>query len=108
MGGIMPNHQRDAAIKRLRAAAVEAIAAGISQIVAEMLVRCGLLANTWAREEAYIRKEAAFLRLSEAWKAFPECERDEQVPPPEEIIARCDAYDRQKEEQERIAARDNL
>ena len=39
MGGIMPNHQRDAAIKRLRAAAVEAIAAGISQIVAEMLVK---------------------------------------------------------------------
>lgn len=53
------------------------------------------------------RGKTPLMAMQEAWRKFPECERDEVVPSPEEVIARCDAYDRQREEQERIAKRMN-
>jgi hypothetical protein len=103
MGGIMPNHERDKAIKRLRRAAIDAMDATTLRRVRDL--------EEFAKGQpghigAKIYHEGRLQALSEAWRAFPECEQDEVVPSPEEVIARCDAYDRQKEEQERILARE--
>lgn len=94
----MPNHQRDAAIKRLRRAARDVIYSNAGR---KVVPAYGNPAWTQGRHDSLLK------RLKNAWQEFPECERDEVVPSPEEIIARCDAYDRQKEEQERIAQRIN-
>lgn len=96
MGGIMPNSQRDQAIKRLRRAAIAALHCQRSKsMVKRMAVQLGLP-----------RGVTPLMAMQEAWREFPECERDDQIPSPEEVIARCDAYDRQKEEHESIAARE--
>lgn len=100
MGGIMPDNQRDAAIKRLRSAALDALDAENLRKVRD-LERIHLKYPEHIGAKIY--HESRLLTLAEAWRAFPECEKDEVVPSPEEVIARCDAYDRQKEEQERIA-----
>lgn len=92
----MPNHQRDAAIKRLRAAAEDVLSDQRNNLTIVHIIgkkRIPIDRRRWP----------SFLAMAKAWKAFPECERDEVVPSPEEVIARCDAYDRQKEEQERLA-----
>jgi len=93
MGGVMPDRERDAAIKRLRRAAEALLAERRNP---------GL---SLERSERAYRVQQLLLKMSDAWRDFPECERDERVPSPEEVLARCDAYDRQKEEAERIAAR---
>ena len=90
MGGVMPDRHRDAAIKRLRRAAHRAMKARRHR---------GLSAdptptNNWA-----------FRDLDNAWREFPECERDDSTPSPEAALEMCESYDRQKAEAERIAAR---
>ena len=86
----MPNNQRDAAIKRLRRAAEHCIRQARDRTIVTPV---------------HSRHESPLVLLQRAWREFPECEQDEIVPSPEEVLVRCDAYDRQKEEQERIAAR---
>jgi hypothetical protein len=101
MGGIMPDRERDAAIKRLRRAAEDVLAKARDRRLTYST--SGKNNGDFACVEA--REKNAYLQLSEAWRDFPECERDDQVPSPEDVLARCDAYDRQKTEAEKIAAR---
>lgn len=100
MGGIMPDRERDAAIKRLRRAAERALRDQRSNLV---------IVHVSGERRRHIDQSEwpSFLDLSEAWRLFPECERDDICPSPEEVLQLCDAYDRQKEEAERIAARMN-
>jgi hypothetical protein len=91
MGGVMPDRERDAAIKRLRKAAERA---DKEQRITTMYKVNGrkLDRSEWP----------AMLEMAQAWREFPECQQDDQVPSPEEILRRCDAYDRQKAEAEII------
>jgi hypothetical protein len=103
MGGIMPNGERDAAIKRLRRAAERAQDACLKYRLA--IIENQVIPVADAVHQAYLCKRNELLALYRVWRCFPECERDDQVPSPEEVITRCDSYDRQREEAERIAAR---
>jgi hypothetical protein len=97
VGGIMPDRERDAAIKRLRKAAENALRDQRSNLV--------IVHVSGKRRRTIDQSEwPSFLDLSDAWRLFPECERDDQVPSPEEVLLRCDDYDRQKEEAALIAA----
>lgn len=90
MGGVMPDRDRDAAIKRLRKAASKLIVARCDTIV---------IPSTLTKRD----EKDALLAMVAAWRRFPECEQDEQVPSPADVLDRCDAYDCQKAEAERIA-----
>lgn len=95
MGGIMPDRERDSAIKRLRRAAIAALHAQRSRSMEKRL----------KAQLRLPRGVSLLMAMQDAWRQFPECERDDICPSPEEVLARCDAYDRQKEEAERIAAK---
>jgi hypothetical protein len=91
MGGIMPNSSRDAAIARLRKAAL--------RLQKRRRTRTFMVAGE-ARQTTF-PDQLAFER---AWREFPECERDDSTPSPEAALEMCEAYDRQKAEAERFAA----
>jgi hypothetical protein len=99
MGGVLPNYYRDLVNQELRDAA--------SRVIRWRKELHEAWANGDYRTEgnAAGRLRDAVRSLEVRWREFPECERDKAIPSPEEILKRCDAMDRQKEEHDRYAAR---
>lgn len=91
MGGIMPDRSRDAAIERLRKAA-------------QVLLGRRVAATLIVGEQRVATRHPYQVELEDAWRAFPECERDASTPSPEAVLAMCEAYDRQKAESDQLAA----
>lgn len=84
MSGVMPLAERDRAIKRLQKAA---------EVV--------LCYRPYPRQLSLQEQKD---RLEAAWRVFPECERDAEVPNPRQILKICKRYEEMKVEQALLAA----
>lgn len=98
--------QRLRAIKRLRMAAERAI--GKPETVSRMDYRMGFtdgVVSSLAFVGVKRSKSSPYASLENAWRAFPECERDETVPSPQAIVEICERMEREQAEDEAFAER---
>lgn len=99
MTGILPTRERDAANNRLRREATRVLA------LRQELKAAWKLGNLRHEQQLSQKLAVTVGELDWAWRMFPECERDKTVPKPQAILRLCRDYERQKEEQERLAGK---
>lgn len=94
----MSHAQRLRAMRRLRKAAERAVGAPDYE-VHTVYKRGYSAAGIVSRLECIGTRQVQspqYRRLENAWRAFPECERDEVVPPPHEVLAICERMEREQ------------